>query len=202
MSVIVYKIVHSGWGGGSVLPGRLVRVGNKVISTERIRAVVERILSLRSGGMSQQDVADAIGVDRSFISRLESLGEIRKGRTMAIIGFPVANVAEIKSLAEAEGVEFTFLLTEKERWDFLHKKTGLELFNEIMALVAKVRGFDIIITLGSDQRLKFLEALIGKETLPIELGASPITKDVYVDPNVLRRVVRELRTLDSGEGKV
>jgi len=183
------------------LPGQLVRVGNKVISTERIRSVVERILSLREGGMSQQEAAAAVGVDRTFISRLESLGEVRKGRTLALIGFPVANVAEVSARAAAEGVDFTFLLTEEERWAFLRDKSGLELFNEIMALVAKVRSYDTIIVLGSDQRLKFLEALIGKETLQIELGPSPLTQDVYVDPDMLSGVIRELRSPDGKEAK-
>ena len=56
MSVIVHKIVHSGWGVFCQAAWCVLQQGNKHGDPRAVRAH----LSLRSGGMSQQDVADAI----------------------------------------------------------------------------------------------------------------------------------------------
>ena len=78
------------------------RIQDKMVSREKLMATVTRILELRSRGLSQQETADRLKVDRTFISRLETLGELRKGQTIAVIGFPILNKAEIQELAENE----------------------------------------------------------------------------------------------------
>ena len=77
--------------------------------------------------------------DRTFISRLESLGEVRKGKTLALVAFPIKNIDEIKQLANEEGVDFTLLMTDKERWDFVYEKSGIQLLNDVMGLIYKIR---------------------------------------------------------------
>jgi hypothetical protein len=84
----------------------LMRIGEKLVSTSRIHRVVDQILELRSQGQSQQEVADQIGVDRTFISRMEGLGEVRKGERMAVIGFPIGNKEEIEGDGPEEGVDY------------------------------------------------------------------------------------------------
>ncbi len=170
-----------------------VRIGEKLLSRRKIAETISRVLELRYQGLSQQEVADRLRLDRTFISRLETIGEVRKGGRVALIGFPVLNVEEVRAVAAEEGVEFTLLLTEQERNDFVRLRSGLELFNDLMSLMAKVRQHDVVILLGSDQRIRIIQALLDREVIPVEIGKSPINEDKYVDPENLRELVRKLR---------
>lgn len=170
-----------------------VRIGDKVISRDRIYSVVNRILELRANGLSQQDVAEALGVDRTLVSRLETVGEIRKGGKVALIGFPVKNKAEIEVVAREEGADFVLLMTEAERWDFVGSKNGISLLNEVMALISQARDCDTVIFLGSDLRVKLMEAIIGRSVLGVEIGCSPISEDKYVDPALIRRALQSVK---------
>ncbi|MGI6575762.1 MAG: transcriptional regulator [bacterium] len=170
----------------------LIRIGDKVIDRERVHQLVERIFQLRSAGVSQQEVATILGTERTFVSRLESLGEIRKGGSIALLGFPVLNKAEIEAVAKSEGVEFIFLLTEEERWRYVKEKNGLDLLNEIMDLIAKLRVYNSVIFLGSNMRVQLVEALLGRDVVGIELGISPLAEDVYVDPEKIRQLIKSL----------
>ena len=171
----------------------LLRIGEKLISTSRIHRTVDQILELRSQGQSQQEVAEQIGVDRTFISRLEGLGEVRKGGRVAVIGFPIGNKEEIEAIAQEEGVDFTWVMTNEERWQFAEDRSGAKLANELMVLFSRLRDFDTIVFLGSDMRIKLVEAMLAPETvLGIELGKSPIRQDKYVDPTEFRAVIRSL----------
>jgi transcriptional regulator len=62
------------------------RIQDKVISWEKVERTLKRALLLRTRGFSQQEVADRLKLDRTFISRLESTGELRKGQSIACIG--------------------------------------------------------------------------------------------------------------------
>src|SRR5690625_3046923 len=105
----------------------IMRIGEKLVSKAKIYRRIERILDLRASGMSQQEVAQQEGIDRTFISRLESLGELRKGGRLALIGFPVENKEELLEIAYREGVEFILLFNDKERWEVVSDLTGPEL---------------------------------------------------------------------------
>lgn len=171
----------------------LVRIGNKLISRNRLIRRIDEILQMRVAGKSQQETAEALGVDRTFISRLEALGEIRKGGKVALIGFPIENKKELEEAALAEGVDFFLVLTESERWRFAEGMSGAELVNEIMRIGAELRSYDAVIVLGSDMRISMIEALIGKDNvIGIEIGRSPIRQDVKVD---VAQIVELLRTL-------
>ncbi len=174
----------------------LIRIGDKLISLSRIENSLQEMLDLRQQGISQTEVAKRFDIDRTFLSRLESLGEIRKGRTIALVGFPVKNIAKLKQVALHEGVDFTLLMTDKERWDFVYEKSGIELLNEIMGLLYQVRQYDVVIILGSDQRLRLFKALLDNEVISINIGKSPITQDVYVDPENLRDVIKTVKRGD------
>lgn len=176
----------------------LVRIGDKLVSRRRIARHVDRILEMRASGMSQQEVATRLDLDRTFISRLEALGEVHKGRRIAVVGFPLANVAELEAVCEEEGVEFTLLMTEAQRQEFVRSRTGAELVNTIMELAARAREFDTIVVLGSDYRGSVIEALVGKDCILVEIGKSPLVSDVYYDPEALRRLLREIRARGIG----
>jgi len=170
-----------------------IRIGEKLVSREKIMRMVDKVLERRASGLSQQEVASDLGLDRSFISRLETLGELRKGGKISLIGFPVGNKDELFAIAEEFGVDHVYLLTEAERWALIRERSGAELLNEIMSLLGALRAFDTVILIGSDMRIKLAEALVDKQIIPIYIGASPIREDRYVDPSELRAVLQGLR---------
>ena len=70
-----------------------IRIGDKVISKEKLWSKIEKILDLRVKGLSQHEAARRMSLDRTFISRLEDW-ERRKGHSIAVVGFPIKNKKE------------------------------------------------------------------------------------------------------------
>ena len=70
-------------------------------------------------GYTQEEVAQKLKLDRTFVSRLERIGEVRKGKKIAVIGFPVLNKEEILAVCREESIDFAFIMSEEERGDFL-----------------------------------------------------------------------------------
>jgi transcriptional regulator with XRE-family HTH domain len=171
----------------------LFRIGDKLINRQKIYRTVDQILSLRCKGLSQQEVANQVGVDRTVISRLENMGEVRKGKSVALVGFPIRNCEELEQVARQEGIDYCLLLTEKQRWQFLQEKSGVELFNAIMRIISDVRRSDMVIILGSNMRIKLIETMLDKEVIGIQIGESPIAEDKYVQPEIVRDIVRKIR---------
>ncbi|HAI51924.1 MAG TPA: transcriptional regulator, partial [Firmicutes bacterium] len=85
--------------------GGFFRIGDKLLNRTKLDRIIDRIFELRISGLSQQEVAQRVGCDRSFISRLESLAEVRKGGSLAVIGFPLSNTGELKALCRELGVD-------------------------------------------------------------------------------------------------
>jgi predicted XRE-type DNA-binding protein len=172
-----------------------VRIGDKILSRQKLNESIDEILSLRAKGLSQSDVASKLGVDRTFISRLESLGELRKGGSIAVIGFPIQNCDEVRSIAAEEGVDFVFVMNDKERWDFVKEKSGIGLLNQLLTLIAKVKRFDKVVLICSDKRLELMKGLLDKRTevYEIELGRSPMVGDVRVNVESLRTIIRNMK---------
>ncbi|MFO7311761.1 MAG: helix-turn-helix domain-containing protein [Bacillota bacterium] len=172
----------------------LIRIGDKLISRRKIQRAIDRILERRAQGLSQQDVAAEMGIDRAFVSHLERLGEVRRGRRIALIGFPVKNKDELEALAREEGVDFVLLLNNAERWSYVEGVSGAELFNRVMEIIARIRECDQIVFLGSDMRIRWMESVLGTDrVIGIELGPSPITEDRYVPPERVRDVLAQGR---------
>ncbi len=84
-------------------------------------------------------------------------------------------------------------MTDKKRWDFIKNKSGLELFNDIMELTAKVRTCETVIIIGSDYRIKIIEALLDNQTIAVNIGKSPINEDKYVDPELMKDIIRKVK---------
>jgi len=171
----------------------LIRLGEKVISRRKINQIVNDILILRRKGLSQTEVASRLGVDRTLVCRLENLGEVRKGRRLAVFGFPILNKKELQEVLEREGIEFIFLMSENERWEFVKQKSGVDLFDSIMDLIAMAHSFDQVLVIGSNQRIKIIEAVLDKEVVGFEIGESPIQEDKYVDPSAIVELVRAVK---------
>lgn len=173
------------------------RIQDKIVSWQKIEKNLKKALALRVRGLSQQETADRLMMDRSFISRLEGIGELRKGQTIACVGFPLANKEEIQKILENEGVDFIFLMNEEERQNFVNKRSGKELLNELMDLTARVRNFEVVICMGSDERIKLLEGVLDGQVISIEIGSSPITEDKWVDPQEIRKILRSIKSARS-----
>lgn len=171
-----------------------IRIQDKIISHPKINKTIEKILQLRARGLSQQEVAERLNVDRTFISRLEGIGELRKGKTIACIGFPIINKLEIKDILEQEGVDFILLMTEEERLNFVDQRSGKEMLNELMDLVAHMHKYEVVIAIGSDQRLKLIEAMLDCEVISLVIGTSPITEDKWVDPKEISKILRSIKS--------
>jgi len=171
----------------------IFRIQDKIISWTKIEKSLKKALLLRARGFSQQEAADRLGMERTFISRLEGIGELRKGQSIACIGFPVLNKDEINTILEKEGVDFIFLMTEQERQDFVNNRNGKELLNELMDLTAQSRAYETVILIGSDERLKLMEKIIDGQVITIEIGSSPITEDKWVDPAEMKKILRTLK---------
>lgn len=169
------------------------RIGDKIISRERVIAAVDEALALRQAGLSQQEVAARLGTDRTFISRLESLGEIRKGASVAVIGIPVANKDEIAQVAAQNGVDFTFLLGEEERWSFLQGKSGFELFGEAADVLEKMSGHDVVIILGYNRPAQIIEALLSRRSAIFHLTQVE-GRDAHFSPDGLTELLARLKT--------
>lgn len=97
------------------------RVGDKVIYKKKIERTITKILKMREKGLSQSKVAGEINVERSFISRLESIGEVRKGEKIALIGFPIANKQEITEIAKKKWCRVYFAFNRRRKMGFYKK---------------------------------------------------------------------------------
>lgn len=172
---------------------KLIRIGDKLIDRDKVDRVIDKIFKLRASGMSQLDVAAKVGIDRTFVSRLETLGEVRKGGKIALIGFPVGNKEELAAVASQEGIDYVLLMNDEERWKFLEGKSGVEAFNAIMGIIFALGEYDAVIFLGSDMRIRLAESILGDKVIGIEIGESPIKGDRYVDPEIIRSTVRGLQ---------
>ncbi|MGE4589647.1 MAG: transcriptional regulator [Acidaminococcaceae bacterium] len=170
-----------------------IRIGDKLINRNKIHKQIDAMLDLRMQGFSQQEVAKAYATDRAFVSRVESLGEIRKGGRVALVAFPISNKTEILTLAAQEGIEFSIVFNDKERWAFLRDKNGVQLFNEIMTIIAKLRESDIVIVAASNMRINLAEAIIDKHVIGITMGESPIEEDKYLEPQIIKNIMQKIK---------
>ncbi|NMP21454.1 helix-turn-helix domain-containing protein [Sulfobacillus harzensis] len=178
----------------------LVRIGEKLISVQKIHNMVEELLQARSRGLSQSEAATQLGLDRAFVSRLESLGEVRRGRSIALIGFPVANKDSLQAVCQRWGVDFVWLMTDRERREFAESRSGIELVNEIFRIAHEVRSYDTVILMASNMRVRLLTALLDMHAvIPIILGETPLNRDVEVDVDVLESIIKEVQG-QAGDG--
>lgn len=173
---------------------QLIRIGTKLVSTEKINRRVDRILQLRVEGYSQTEVANRLKVDRTFISRLEKMGEIRKGKRVAVFGFPIDNKDELETMLLEEGVEFIFLMNDEERWKFVQGTEGVDLLNKILDLITELRTFDVVVAIASNYRIHLSQTLLEKDVIGVEIGKSPIEEDKYVSVDEIRDIIKYIMT--------
>jgi hypothetical protein len=159
---------------------RFFRIGDKIVSREKLVEQITGILRDRERGSTQADTARSHGVERSFVSWLETLGEVRRGRRVGLVAFPVANGDEVRALAQAHGVEFLLVMSQSER-ESLEGSPGDQVFNRVLDTLATLKDFDVLVLLASDWRVGTIEKILGREVVAVTLGPSPLRHDVVVD---------------------
>ena len=167
---------------------RLFRIGDKVVSEDKLHDAISAILEDREAGATQEDVARSHQVQRSFVSFLETLGEVRRGDRVALVGFPVANSDAVKALAEKYAVDFVLVLSQEER-EAVESGNASKVFNSLLETIAVLRDYDTVVLLASDWRIKTMEKILGAEVVGIPLGHSPLRHAVEVDTAELESVL-------------
>ena len=176
---------------------RLFRIGDKVVSEDKLHDAIAAILEERETGATQGYVARSHQVQRSFVSFLETLGEIRRGDRVAVVGFPVANVAEVTQLAEKYAVDFVLVLSQEER-EAVESGDATRVFNSLLETIAVLRDYDTVVLLASDWRIKTMEKILGAEVVGIPLGPSPLRTAVEVDLQQLDTILSGVMSARSG----
>ncbi|NMA91523.1 MAG: transcriptional regulator [Firmicutes bacterium] len=169
-----------------------VRVADKTISVDRAVRVLKKVLRLRSQGLSQQEVANRLTLDRSFVSRLEAIGEVRKGGRVAVIGFPIANKQELAAICREQGLDFIFLLTNQERWSLVGRQKALDFFNQVMEIVARLKGYDTLVLITSERWYRLAEALLDLQVIFVNLGPTPLEEDRRVEPVLFKQKLQDI----------
>ena len=159
---------------------RFYRIGDKVVGRDKLVDQIEAILADREGGATQLEAAASHGVDRSFVSWLENLGEVRRGMRVAFIAFPVSNVADVKRVCDEHGVELSMVVSQAEREGFEAGRADA-MFNLVLDTLAKLKDFDVVIIFASTMRTGTIEKILGREVIARPLGPSPLRHDVEVD---------------------
>lgn len=169
-----------------------IRIGDKLISRERLVGLVGEILEQRANGATQAEVASVLGVERAFVSHLEGLGEVRRGHRIALVGFPISNKDEVGQVATHYGVDFVYLLSEADRQELAEEMTGAQIFNEVLDTLSQLKEYDIVVLLASDARIATFQRILDRDVIGIPLGVSPLTNDRKVDTGELTAVFESL----------
>lgn len=167
---------------------RLFRIGDKVISREKLIDALEEILEDREAGATQEEVARSHSVQRSFVSFLESIGEVRRGARVALVGFPIENADEVKELVDRLAIDFVLVFSQAER-ENIEAGSATEVFNRLLETLATLRDYDVIVLIASDWRIELIERILGREIIGIPLGHTPIREDKRVDVAELEKML-------------
>lgn len=171
----------------------LFRIGDKVISKDKLMLALEDILLSRVKGATQEEAAARAGVPRSFVSNIETLGALRHGQKIAFIAFPLSNAREAMMLADSYGIDLSLALSQDDR-ERVGEGTAADMFNRMIDTLAALKSFDTVVVAASDYRIDSFKRIIDGDVVGIKLGESPITADQELDLEVLKRVFEELTT--------
>lgn len=169
-----------------------MRIGEKLISLDKIDGIIRRIIKMRSEGQSQQEVANKLKLDRTFISRLENIGSVRRGGRIGLLSFPVSNKDELLALADRYGIEHHLILSNQERWKLVEQNSGMIFFNQVMSLIERFRQCDTVLVFCSAKWNDLAEVLLDNQVLAREIAPTPVRGDVYVDPAEVEKILKNL----------
>jgi transcriptional regulator with XRE-family HTH domain len=169
-----------------------IRIGDKLLDPGKIQETVLRVLKMRSEGLSQQEVARKMRLDRTFISRLETMGSIRRGGRLGLLAFPVENKDELLEVADRYGIEQRLVLSNRERWHLVEQLSGLDFLNQVMTIIEQFRQCDTVLVLCSSKWSKLAEALLDNQIIVKEIGTTPIQDNIYINPGEIEEILQRL----------
>ncbi|MFA5867927.1 MAG: hypothetical protein WC891_08240 [Actinomycetota bacterium] len=164
-----------------------IKIGDKIISMERASSLIDKIFDLRSSGSTQEEVAKMLGVERSFISHLEGIGEVRKSKEIALIGSSLADIEKVENTAAGLGIEHVFL-----------NRDGTARIEDALQVLALLKSIDFIIFLGPPKEHKLLEAVLDKKIIGIPPDKEKELATVLAE-FADKRTRRAFRTVRRGE---
>jgi hypothetical protein len=99
----------------------------------------------------------------------------------------------IERLAKKAGVDFVWLMNDVERWAYVEERSGIELLNDVVREISDFHQYDQVIFLGSDFRVRLIEAILGEKVISVVIGKSPIKEDVNIDPEEMAALIEAVR---------
>ena len=84
-------------------------------------------------------------------------------------------------------------MNDEERWAYVQDRSGIELLNDVVREISGFQQYDQVIFLGSDFRVRLIEAILGDRVTSVVIGRSPIHGDVEVDPHEISAVIAAVR---------
>ena len=178
---------------------RFFRIGEKVVSHDKLVDAVDAILADREAGATQEEAARAAGVTRSVVSFLESLGEVRRGPRVALVGFPVANGDDVREVADRHAVDFVLVMSQAER-ESIESGSPTNVFNRLLETLATLRDFDTVVHMASDWRIATIARILGSEVVGVPLGTTPLREDREVDVAELDRLLQGIMAKPGATG--
>ena len=164
-------------------------IGDKVISLERANALVDKIFDLRSSGSTQAEVAKMLGVERSFISHLEGIGEVRRSKEIAFIGSGVGDGKRVDMMARELGFEHVFINDD-----------GMARIEDALGVLAILKDIDFIVFLGPAAEHKLLETVLDKKVIGVAPDKESELEAVLAE-FAGKRTRRAFRSVRRGEKK-
>lgn len=179
---------------------RMYRIGDKVVSRDKLFAALDDILEHRESGATQEEAARHAGVQRAFVSFIETLGEVRRGPRVALVAFPVANCDEVRELGRRYALDFVLAISQSER-ESIESGDATTVFNTLLETLAALRDFDTLVLIASDQRIATIERILGAEVVAMELGTSPLREDQHVDLRELDELLSAVMASSHSTGR-
>jgi len=166
-----------------------IRIGDKIISMDRASALIDKIFDMRSAGSTQEEVAKRLGIERSFISHLEGIGEVRKSKEIAFIGSGVSDPERVERMAGELGFEHVFINSD-----------GMARIEDALGILAVLRDIDYIVFLGPTAEHRLLEIVMDKKIIGIAPENEASLDGVLAD-FANKRTRRAYRSVRRGEKK-
>lgn len=179
----------------------IIRIGDKVVSQEKLHARIEEILTLRSQGATQEEAAHVAHVPRTFVSHVETLGAVRRGGRIGFIAFPISNPQDSLALAQRYGVELAIAFSQDERLK-IEDSSSADMFNRMIDTLAALKSYDTVVIAASDYRIATFRAALDAEVVGIVLGASPIKEDCELNLEELEAVFKLLVQEEGGRSSL
>jgi hypothetical protein len=115
---------------------------------------------------------------------------VRRGGCIGLMAFPVANKEELLAVADRYGIEQRLVLSNRERWNLVEGVSGLDFFNQVMSVIEPFRRCDVVLAFVSPKWIRLAQALLEGEVLAVEIGPTPVSGDITVDPGEVERMLK------------